>query len=70
MTSWFYYQINKHSLLETLVFPADFHGQNNPQEYLRILLRLRGFLRIKMPQEHPQVTNILLRIFLLNNNPV
>ena len=63
-----------HPLLETLFFPADFHGQINPQEYLRILLRLpivrRSFLRIKMPQEHPQVTNSLLRIFLLNTNPI
>jgi len=50
-------------------FSSDLHAKNNPHEYLRILLQLplvrRSFLRIKMPQEHPQVTIILLRILVL-----
>ena len=55
------------SLLESLVFPAVFYAENNPQEYLRILLLItlviRSFLRIQISQDYPQVKFNLLRIF-------
>ncbi|RHN77858.1 hypothetical protein MtrunA17_Chr1g0159281 [Medicago truncatula] len=58
------------SLLETLIFPADLHAEDSPQEYLRILLRITlvipSFLRIRIPQEHPRVTFILLGNYLRN----